>query len=268
MKLLKNVRERRVSVRVSVSVRAEMTKSAPFEVEVRAGDLLFVPPQWWHHVRSLGESASLTTYSRHHGVYDHMHAVYRYEPEFDKTFVNRRIPGYILRFFLQLCIHELYTTKDRGFFGASIPDAKAFFTVLLEVRFSGLESLFEPMRVGPEWCTVLTDDGRNATPVSQNIVEASKFDKEVVAAHFEALPAQHRDVLFADYVEELVAEAVGVRQMVSYMEACFVDREYPYAYHNPHGFWQQSDDHARGKRKAWPGHALKGELMKMNSAEQ
>ena len=69
---------------------------------------------------------------------------------------------------------------------------------------------------------------------------------------------------------------------MSYMHSCFGRVEFGYAYHNPEGFWQggscarecclcrligwrpAADKHARGKRLAWPGFELKGELKKMN----
>ena len=43
----------------------------------RAAVSVLSQPFWWHHVVSTSASASLTSYSRHHAVYDHMHAVYR-----------------------------------------------------------------------------------------------------------------------------------------------------------------------------------------------
>jgi lysine-specific demethylase 8 len=35
------------------------SQATPMEVEVREGDILFIPPLWWHHVRSLAPSISL-----------------------------------------------------------------------------------------------------------------------------------------------------------------------------------------------------------------
>eukprot|EP00656_Telonema_subtile_P000814 TRINITY_DN10383_c0_g1_i1.p3 TRINITY_DN10383_c0_g1~~TRINITY_DN10383_c0_g1_i1.p3 ORF type:complete len:216 (-),score=47.83 TRINITY_DN10383_c0_g1_i1:93-740(-) len=209
-------------------------------------------------------SASLTTYSRHHAVYDHMHAIYRYEAEFDRTYVHERVPGYMLRFFLQLCVHALYSVKERPFFGMPIPNTSAFFDALVEVRFTGLDDIFLPADDNPDWCTVVMEDDRRSTPTSQHTVQAVKFDAHVVVEHFEALPASMRDVLFADYVEELLAEAVGAPSMLSYVKSCFGAHEYQYTYYNLEGFWEQGEVHSRGKRVAWPGHGLKGELKKMN----
>ena len=54
----------------------------PMVVELQPGDVLYVPPFWWHHVLSITSSMSLTTYSRARGIAEHMHAIYSHEHQF------------------------------------------------------------------------------------------------------------------------------------------------------------------------------------------
>jgi len=48
-------------------------------VDVGPGDVLYVPPFWWHTVETLSPSLSLTTISRWPQLYIHMNAVYTHE---------------------------------------------------------------------------------------------------------------------------------------------------------------------------------------------
>ena len=40
-------------------------------------DVLYVPPFWWHTVETLSPSASLSTLSRYHLLYNRMRGLYR-----------------------------------------------------------------------------------------------------------------------------------------------------------------------------------------------
>ena len=51
--------------------------------QVAPGDLLFVPPYWWHTVETLSPSLSLSTLSRWPQLYNHMNALYTHEYFFD-----------------------------------------------------------------------------------------------------------------------------------------------------------------------------------------
>ena len=46
--------------------------SEALTVEVGPGDVLYVPPLWWHTVETLSPSASLSTLSRYHTLYNRM----------------------------------------------------------------------------------------------------------------------------------------------------------------------------------------------------
>ena len=48
----------------------------------------------------------------------------------------------------------------------------------------------------------------------------------VIGAHFKALQPEAMDILFADYVEEITAQVVGVRRMLAFFRYCFLGQEY------------------------------------------
>ena len=58
--------------------------SEALTVEVGPGDVLYVPPLWWHTVETLSPSASLSTLSRYHALYNRMQGLYRMTYHFDK----------------------------------------------------------------------------------------------------------------------------------------------------------------------------------------
>lgn len=79
-------------------------------VELQPGDVLYVPPFYWHFVRSVTSSVSLTTYSRARGISERLHAIYSHEHQFgeleavmpaplmvrmvaDKVFASNAAPG-------------------------------------------------------------------------------------------------------------------------------------------------------------------------------
>ncbi|KAG8227129.1 hypothetical protein J437_LFUL001673 [Ladona fulva] len=38
----------------------DLIKAEPWECEIQAGDMLYIPPKWWHHIRSLSVSFSVS----------------------------------------------------------------------------------------------------------------------------------------------------------------------------------------------------------------
>ena len=54
----------------------------------------------------------------------------------------------------------------------------------------------------------------------------AKLDMSLIGGHFQALEPTSRDILFADYVEEVTAQVVGVEKMLAFFRYCFLGQEY------------------------------------------
>jgi len=208
------------------------------EVVLGPGDVLYVPPLYWHHVESLDSSASLTTYSRALGLSDRLHAVYGHELQIDKEY-NKSLPfpqpqGYILRIFLDLLVRALYIEKGgRLFAGHPIKTPSDFFELLVKSRFLGLEKTFP---VDPERDSAFCLDDLGLTPMARFMHGEVVLDKEIVKGHFMDFPPAVRDTLFADYVEQVTEQVVGPHKIVAYFLLCFQGSRYRIA---PGDMWTQ-----------------------------
>lgn len=68
---------------VDVTSFPAFTRARAVQVELGAGDVLYVPPYTWHYVETLTPSVSLSTWSHDYELYDHMNAIYRHDHKFD-----------------------------------------------------------------------------------------------------------------------------------------------------------------------------------------
>lgn len=120
---------------------------------------------------------------------------------------------FALRLYLDMMIHDLY-----GF-----NQTTNFFIRLLGNRFVGLEHLFPPRRNDSQICSAAIE---NKIPTCVHVHGYAKLDMSVVGAHFHALQPETRDILFANYVEEITAQVVGVGKMLAFFRFCFLGQEY------------------------------------------
>ena len=120
---------------------------------------------------------------------------------------------YALRLYLDMMIHDLY-----GF-----NQTTTFFIRLLANRFGGLEHLFPLGRSDADICSAAI---KNKIPTCVHVHGYAKLDMAVMGMHFQALQPEIRDMLFANYVEEITAQVVGVRRMLAFFRFCFLGQDY------------------------------------------
>lgn len=120
---------------------------------------------------------------------------------------------FVLRLYLDMLVHDLY-----GF-----NETTQFFARLLRNRFVGLEYLFPPSEEDPEICTSSVP---GKIPTCVHVHGYAKLDMNVVGLHFQALEPTARDMLFDDYVEEITAQVVGVKKMLTFFRYCFLGQGY------------------------------------------
>lgn len=120
---------------------------------------------------------------------------------------------FVLRLYLDMMVHDLY-----GF-----NETTQFFARLLHNRFSGLTHLFPPSKDDPAICAAAVP---GEIPTCVHVHGYAKLDMSVIGGHFQALEPTPRDILFADYVEEVAAQVVGVEKMLAFFRYCFLGQEY------------------------------------------
>ena len=139
---------------------------------------------------------------------------------------------FVLRLYLDMMIHDLY-----GF-----NETTQFFARLLHTRFARLEHLFPPSQDDPQICSAAVP---GKIPTCVHVHGYAKLDMGVVSGHFRALePAMARDVLFADYVEEITAQVVGVKKMLAFFRYCFLGGQQYYVTEvgeEEHRLWDHRD---------------------------
>lgn len=115
---------------------ASYGSSEAVAVDVEAGDVLYVPPFWWHTVETLSPSVSLTTLSRYHMLYNKMRGIYRMQYHFDKlALYQARL--FSLRAFLVQLVRRLMPQPR------SMPPAEIGYFKRLAARYAGFEHLFQ-----------------------------------------------------------------------------------------------------------------------------
>ena len=233
----------------------EYNQSRALVAEVSPGDLLFVPPFWWHTVETTGSSPSLSlsTLSRWPQLYIHLNAIYSHEFFFDKLH-HYRSRLYALRAFLSLLLRRAdgdasgtvdgdggdQVGKNGGEGssdgqssggggaepgeGVSSKHGGGEGGVLRALRrqYSGFEGLFERSADDEtdeaELC-VLDERG---TPTCKNCLSNIQFDVTIVwEEHLLKLPEDVRAVVLPEFIEEVTQYVVGTAKTLPFWERCF-----------------------------------------------
>ena len=138
---------------------------------------------------------------------------------------------FALKLYLDMMIHDLYGYNQTS----------SFFISLLSTRFKGLHHLFRPSPSDVDICLGTVE---NKIPTCVHIHGYVKLDMAVIGAHFKALQPEVMNSLFADYVEEITAQVVGVRQMLAFFRYCFLASQEYYVTQlgdKEHALWDHKD---------------------------
>ena len=163
----------------------------------------------------------MATLSHDDEVRNGMQFVYGMDHKFD-LLVHPDGKIFALRLYLDMLVRHLY--------GDNPTETATFFAVLVSERYAAMRGLFADD--GAQTTTdchfdgVPDGSGKDTIPSSTSVFLDCIADVKLVAPAFAALRGEVRDVLFADYVEELAAQVVGVEHVVTFYEQCFAGQGY------------------------------------------
>jgi len=181
-----------------------------YEVVLEEGDILYIPPYYWHHVEALTPSVSLSPWSRLEVQYQAMNNIYKRKHSFDQMGSPERTRS-VLRLFIDMLVEQVI----------GVGRTRHFIAHLLNTRFTGVAGLFPIAQDDARFCP------KNMA-VSSHVFSSTRLDIEQMSSEFAKLNAlpEIRDILLADYIEELTSNVVGVNKTLAFLRYCFLDQKY------------------------------------------
>ena len=222
---------------------ANYSHSVALVAEVQAGDVLYVPPYWWHTVETLSPSLSLSTLSRWPALYEHLNSIYGYDFLWDEL-LHYDAKAYALRTFIAKLMRK-----------AEAPNLMAD----LLIQYAGLEHLATPRleelavfrrrrtrrrgrvartRRALERGAAAEDAPLDAprpergnafqcaidvrgTPICRWCLGRINLDLELLMFRLQSLPAAIRYHVMSETIEEFTAEALGASEALAFWRECF-----------------------------------------------
>lgn len=224
---------------------AEYAASEARVALVRPGDVLFIPPFYWHTVETLSPSLSLSTISRWPELYESMNAIYAYDYLWDDL-VSYAARAFALRTFLARLMEKVQAPELISTIVARYEGLEHVFESRLESRLkSRLESRLKSRRqgVGRHGKARRADEGKAArrkkpaapcvldergTPMCRWCLGRINLDLDYMfVSNLMVLPPSIQAVLLPEIVEEFTAAALGPLEALSFWRRCFATTPSP-----------------------------------------
>eukprot|EP00931_Biecheleriopsis_adriatica_P107289 TRINITY_DN81636_c0_g1_i1.p1 TRINITY_DN81636_c0_g1~~TRINITY_DN81636_c0_g1_i1.p1 ORF type:complete len:485 (+),score=26.67 TRINITY_DN81636_c0_g1_i1:23-1456(+) len=186
-----------------------------FTVRVVEGDMLYLPPFWWHHVVSETASVSLTSYSKLSDVYFNLNSAHSYGLTIDKL-RRQDAKQFALRWFLVNLVLKLEPSENADTLAA----VHSFFNRLVASRYAGLEAHFEIDDEEDRWMCRERESGK--TPYATWVRQAIELDLSILTGHMHALPDPMKLPALNDYIEQVVDTTVGTKKVLSFYRNCML----------------------------------------------
>eukprot|EP00026_Physarum_polycephalum_P008946 Phypoly_transcript_09053.p1 GENE.Phypoly_transcript_09053~~Phypoly_transcript_09053.p1 ORF type:complete len:477 (-),score=74.61 Phypoly_transcript_09053:15-1313(-) len=178
-----------------------------YEALLEPGDVMYVPPYWWHHVESITPCVSLASWSQG-PIARLMKPVYERELAFE----NLKDPKQRL-VAVRLHIEILLKTIFRG------DEAKRYLDAVVAYRWEPLKHLFvdTPSYTDTSFC-----DAKGVTLTSR-VIRHTEQEAEFSVQSFEQLfPFALREIDIADFIETIASDAVGAANVYTFLSRCIV----------------------------------------------
>eukprot|EP01114_Cavostelium_apophysatum_P022896 TRINITY_DN8442_c0_g1_i1.p1 TRINITY_DN8442_c0_g1~~TRINITY_DN8442_c0_g1_i1.p1 ORF type:complete len:355 (+),score=70.53 TRINITY_DN8442_c0_g1_i1:403-1467(+) len=185
-----------------------------YEAILFPGEVLYIPPYWWHHVQAITASVSLASWSRS-GTHAAMKLLYERKAEFDKMEgEDKKLAVYT---FIEALAENIYGKEN------------TFVRDLLEARWLPLRDVFENLSSFSD--SSLCNFKQQKTDKEVELRRILQEDVDFAVRQFESVqgdvPVNYRDVRairdleVQDFVEIIAADAFGAEGVYAFFSRCF-----------------------------------------------
>ena len=181
-----------------------MKKAQPYEVIVEEGDVLFLPPMWFHQVEALEDSISANVWSFTDAVRD-IDEIYFQSVPINENWSQQKLYDAV-KVYCTMLIEEYNGPSS----------AADFVKLLLHTRFKSLEQSHQRKFLwakDQKYCNAELDETPLRAEMKRGIVQLRKF--------LDPLPKDMRMITIEDYIQDLLQAVIGVEKIPGFLEACF-----------------------------------------------
>lgn len=168
------------------------------------GQVLFLPPMWFHQVEALDDSISVNVWSYTEVVRDADEVYYQPVPLNENWSSQKLYDG--VKVYCVMLIEE--------YLGPS--SATDFVKQLLHTRFRSLDQAHQRRFLwgkDQKYCSEELDETPLRAEMKRGIVQLRKF--------LDPLPKDMRLVTIEDYIQDLLQAVIGLEKIPGFLEACF-----------------------------------------------
>ena len=168
------------------------------------GQVLFLPPLWFHQVEALDDSISLNVWSFSETL-KQQDEVFLQPVPFQETWTQQQLYDAVKVYVTMLVEH---------YYGPG--STNEFVKTILQTRFKSLDAKSLKKFGGPKdqkYCSPNINETTLRGEMKRGILNLRKF--------LDPLPKELRAVTIEDYIQDLAHYVAGLEKLPGYLEACF-----------------------------------------------
>jgi hypothetical protein len=193
----------------------------PYEITLHAGDLLYIPPYWFHHVEAVGTETSIsiniwTGCDENDAYFDMIESPLPFE-----AFWTKKQKSFAIKYFLTLLLDSMLTEGRKR-------DGKDVFPLIYTGPASYIQQVLVQRRYNDLFRNgMLPQTYNECASLSKSEISAfidenkfKTYSKKVADLALTVTP-KIRDILVGNYIEKVTQWAVGADQVGAFLSTCF-----------------------------------------------